>query len=125
MPLPSPPISGTTGGLASGGGGYVSELVDLNVVGAYTSSLALGDRNTAMYQVTLDTGAVVSFQTNLYGTIDNVKWIALGKTATSEGVTTFQNVTQYRFLRVQVDTPNSAALIARISILAKSTSLAP
>ena len=110
--------------LASGGSstnGYLSQSgVDLNVSGAYTDTLVLTSHTTASVQVTVESGAITSWVGALQGSIDGVAWITTGKAALGVGVSTSEDVTVYKLLRVLTTTVAGAACIARVSILAKT-----
>lgn len=131
MPIPSSGTgsgSGLVGPTLSAGGassnGYLSQTgVDLNLVGAVTDTLVLSTQTTAMVQITLESaapGTSTSFVAALQGSIDGVEWITTGKAALTVGVSATEDVTVYKLLRVIVTTANGSALIARISILAKT-----
>lgn len=131
MPLPS---SGTGSGsglvgptLSSGGAssnGYLSQTgVDLNLVGAVTDTLVLSTQTMAMVQITLESApplSSTSFVAALQGSIDGVACITTGKASLTVGVSATEDVTVYKLLRVIVTTANGSALLARVSILAKT-----
>lgn len=137
MPLPSSgsgsgtsPISGLVPPTTSGGSssnGYLSQTgVDLNIVGNTTETLVLTNHTQAYFQMTQESGVdpivtPFAFSLSLQGSIDGVYWQDTGKTLTAPGITgTYQDITAFKLLRVIVTTANGAALIARISIVAKT-----
>jgi len=128
MPLPSSGTgsgSGLVGPTLSAGGssgtGYLSQTgVDLNVVGSYTDTLVLSNHTTSSVQVTVESGVIGSWVGALQGSIDGIVWANTGKTALGAGISTAEDVTVYKLLRVITTTAAGAACIARVSILAKT-----
>lgn len=119
MPLPATPTTGTAT-TSNGAGVLYAEAFDLNVLGNYTPTLTLGNANKAAYQVTYDAGSASAWATDMYGSVDGIKWYSLTKTNSTESITTTVDVDQYRMVRVQVTTVNGAALTALVSIIAKT-----